>query len=191
MFSVKVSTIAAGIGFVLSFLVSIAAGVRAPELILRPIIFAFVFFIAGSSAYFLIVRFLGELLDPEEGVNVLVGEEYGDHHGVLLHSLSGGEPHDAAHEAPSMGDGTAMPTGGLGNTVPTDDTSTEPSKKQQAFAKLSENFGNDADPKKMASTIQGLLLDDLDFGHRMKRMKRINTNEYEYSFNSCNSMIMC
>jgi hypothetical protein len=67
MFNVKISFIAAGIAFIVSFLLGLMSGASFPALIIRPLIFAVLFFIIAGVIYFLVSHFLPELL--EEGWN--------------------------------------------------------------------------------------------------------------------------
>jgi hypothetical protein len=63
MFNVRISGIAAGLAFILSFLLGIAGGASFPTLLLKPLIFAILFFIIAGLAYFLVSHFLPELMD--------------------------------------------------------------------------------------------------------------------------------
>jgi hypothetical protein len=65
MFDVKISSIAAGLAFIVSFLLGMVSGASFPVLIIRPLIFAVLFFIITAIVYFLVSHFLPELL--EEG----------------------------------------------------------------------------------------------------------------------------
>ena len=65
MFNLKVSGIIAGIAFVLSFLIGLFSKTTMPMIILRPLIFAFVFFVISALIYILIRTFLPELLEDE------------------------------------------------------------------------------------------------------------------------------
>ena len=65
MFNLKVSAIVAGIAFVLSFLIGLFSKTTMPMIILRPIIFAFVFFVISALIYILVRSFLPELLENE------------------------------------------------------------------------------------------------------------------------------
>jgi hypothetical protein len=63
MFDVKISAIAAGIAFVTSFLLGLVSGVSLPALIIRPLVFAVLFFIIAGIVYRLVSHFLPELLE--------------------------------------------------------------------------------------------------------------------------------
>ena len=65
MFNLKVSSIIAGIAFVLSFLIGLFSKTTMPMIILRPLIFAFIFFVISSLIYILVRTFLPELLEDE------------------------------------------------------------------------------------------------------------------------------
>jgi hypothetical protein len=65
MFDVKISAIAAVTAFIISFLLGLVSGASLPALIVRPLIFAVLFFIIAGIVYFLVSHFLPELL--EEG----------------------------------------------------------------------------------------------------------------------------
>jgi hypothetical protein len=62
MFDIKTSAIAAGIAFILSLLIGMLSGASFPILIVRPLIFGALFFVAAALIYNLISRFLPELL---------------------------------------------------------------------------------------------------------------------------------
>jgi hypothetical protein len=63
MFNVRISAIAAGIAFVVSFLLGLLSGASLPFLIIRPLIFGVLFFVIAAVVYFLVSHFLPELLD--------------------------------------------------------------------------------------------------------------------------------
>lgn len=63
MFNIKTSAIIGGGAFILSFLISIISGTTMPVLVIRPLIFAFVFFAISALIPVLVGRFLPELLD--------------------------------------------------------------------------------------------------------------------------------
>jgi hypothetical protein len=63
MFDFRAGGIAAGAAFVISFLISLVSGASFPGLILRPLVFAALFFGIALVVYFLVSRFLPELLD--------------------------------------------------------------------------------------------------------------------------------
>jgi hypothetical protein len=65
MFDVKISAIAAGLAFIISFLLGLLSGASLPALIIRPLIFAVLFFIIAAVVYFLVNHFLPELLDTD------------------------------------------------------------------------------------------------------------------------------
>jgi hypothetical protein len=63
MFDVKISAIVAGIAFIVSFLLGLLSGASPPALIVRPLIFAVLFFLIAAAVYILVSHFLPELLD--------------------------------------------------------------------------------------------------------------------------------
>ncbi|MDR2028309.1 MAG: hypothetical protein LBP93_02085 [Treponema sp.] len=66
MFDPKLSGIAGGLGFVLSFLVGLISGVGFPWILLRALLFGAAFFALAGGAYWLVTRFLPELLEQGE-----------------------------------------------------------------------------------------------------------------------------
>ncbi|GHV73839.1 hypothetical protein AGMMS49940_11410 [Spirochaetia bacterium] len=82
MFNPKISGIAAGAGFILSFLLGIIAGASFPLVLIRAFVFAALFFALVSAGYWAIGRYLPELLDavPEKPtlgarVDISVGDD--------------------------------------------------------------------------------------------------------------------
>jgi hypothetical protein len=71
MFDVKISAIVAGIAFMISLLLGLMSGASFPALIIRPLIFAVLFFLIAAVVYFLVSHFLPELLD--EGLSESLG----------------------------------------------------------------------------------------------------------------------
>jgi hypothetical protein len=67
MFDFKIGGIAAGAAFIISFLISLVSGALMPVLIIRPLVFAALFFGIVWAVYFIIGRFLPELLDGSAG----------------------------------------------------------------------------------------------------------------------------
>jgi hypothetical protein len=63
MFNPKISGVAAGAGFVLSFLLGIVTGAAFPLVLIRALIFAVVFFALSGAGYWAIGMYLPELLD--------------------------------------------------------------------------------------------------------------------------------
>jgi hypothetical protein len=63
MFDFKISGIAAGLAFILSFLVGMVSGASFPALLVRPLIFGVLAFLVASLVYLVISRFLPELMD--------------------------------------------------------------------------------------------------------------------------------
>ena len=63
MFNPKISGIAAGIAFILSFLVGLISGSQFAAVLIRALIFGIVFFLLASVAYWLVTQFIPELLD--------------------------------------------------------------------------------------------------------------------------------
>jgi hypothetical protein len=73
----KLGGIAAGIAFILSLLIGLLSSTRLPTLIVRPLIFAVVFFIIANLIFWLVNRFLPELLvnNVEEPDIVMPGSQ--------------------------------------------------------------------------------------------------------------------
>jgi len=67
MFGFKIGGIAAGVAFIISFLLCLISNVSLSALIIRPLVFAGVFFGAAYAIYFVISHFLPELLDGSAG----------------------------------------------------------------------------------------------------------------------------
>jgi hypothetical protein len=63
MFNLKISGIAGGAGFILSFLLGSIIGASFPLLLIRALIFAVLFFALVSAGYWAIAAYLPELLD--------------------------------------------------------------------------------------------------------------------------------
>ncbi|WP_010260063.1 hypothetical protein [Treponema primitia] len=99
MFNPKVSGIAAGIGFILSFLLGIITGAGFPLLLVRAFVFAAIFFALASAGYGAITMYLPELLDnpgEEGGLGSQVDISIGD---------DGDQNSDISLEAGGFGDG--------------------------------------------------------------------------------------
>ena len=62
MFNIKVSGVSAVLAFIFSFFIGLVSGAAMPLLIMRPIVFALVFFAIAGIVYYLVSRFLPELL---------------------------------------------------------------------------------------------------------------------------------
>ena len=84
MFDFRISGIVAGIAFLLSFLIGLLSKSTMPALIVRPLIFAVLFFILPALIKILVSRFLPELLEdsspeiiPGSRVNITEGDEAG------------------------------------------------------------------------------------------------------------------
>ena len=76
MFNLRISGIVAGAAFVLSFLIGLITCSGMPMLLLRPVIFAFLFFILANAVYFLVNQFLPELTErgsPDEDLTLRPG----------------------------------------------------------------------------------------------------------------------
>jgi hypothetical protein len=91
MFNPKLSGIAAGIGFILSFLLGIITGAGLPLLLIRALIFAALFFTLVSIGYGAISMYLPELLDnsgelPGLGshVDISIGDDGDQDSGITL-----------------------------------------------------------------------------------------------------------
>jgi hypothetical protein len=67
VFNIRVSTFAAGVAFLLSFLAGVISGAVFPVVLLRALIFAVFFFVLAGGIHILIRKFLPELLAGEEG----------------------------------------------------------------------------------------------------------------------------
>jgi hypothetical protein len=67
VFNFKLGGIVAGIAFILSLLIGLLSRTILPTLIIRPLIFAALFFIIANLIYMLINRYLPELLEHDAG----------------------------------------------------------------------------------------------------------------------------
>jgi hypothetical protein len=107
MFDLRISGIAAGAAFILSFLLGLIHKAGFPWLLLRPLMFAVLFFLISAAVYQLISRFLPELLEgggetpdygdespevPGSRVNIMEGEGSGP--APAIASDGGGEEED-------------------------------------------------------------------------------------------------
>ncbi|MDR1059103.1 MAG: hypothetical protein LBL43_06105 [Treponema sp.] len=107
MFDLRISGIAAGAAFILSFLLGLIHKAGLPWLLLRPLIFAVLFFLISAAVYQLVSRFLPELLEgggetpdygdespevPGSRVNIMEGEGSGP--APAIASDEGGEEGD-------------------------------------------------------------------------------------------------
>ena len=72
MFNPRISSIVAAVAFLLSLLIGLISGSSFPTLVIRPVVFAVFFFIFSGLGYFLILRFLPELLESGGGAPELV-----------------------------------------------------------------------------------------------------------------------
>lgn len=72
MFNLRICAVAAGIAFILSFLIGIISGVSMPLLLLRPFLLAAAFFLLTAVIYFLARNFLPELLNMDSHADVPV-----------------------------------------------------------------------------------------------------------------------
>jgi hypothetical protein len=90
--NLKISGIIAGIAFVLSLLIGFISGAGIFVLV-RALIFAAVFFGISEGAYWLILRFLPELLEPPDNgeAGSLVDISIGDDSGESLPEVDAGE----------------------------------------------------------------------------------------------------
>jgi hypothetical protein len=174
--------IAGGGAFALSLLVALVSGVGAPALVLRPLIFGAGFFLFGLGAALLFRKFLAAGLEETGkvggGVDVSVDDD--DAGGLGIGAFGFGEDGQGVEQ------NTAMPyTGneeGIGDSFKPMDFNVlnEPSDaradtfenmprpvdpplagNQTVFARVPEaDSVANADPQKLAGTIQSLLLDD-------------------------------
>jgi hypothetical protein len=178
----KPAIIAGCCAFVLSLLVALVSGVRLPALALRSLIFGVGFFLFGLGAMFLFKRFLGvtgERNAPGSNVDISVDDDNEDDLG--LDNLGFGEDREGLEQNLMAGY-----TGGGGdidgsfkpmdfnvldkNVVGADASAFEepprpvapsPAENQRAYARVPEaDSVANADPKKLAGTIQSLLLDE-------------------------------
>ena len=67
MINFRISGISAAVAFFLSFLIGLVSRAAMPELIVRPLIFALVFFVLSGAIYYLVSHFLPELLSGDNG----------------------------------------------------------------------------------------------------------------------------
>ncbi|MDR2109943.1 MAG: hypothetical protein LBP32_01405 [Spirochaetaceae bacterium] len=65
MFDPRISAAAAGTAFVLSLLLGLTHGARLPWLLIRPLVFALLFFLISTGIYQVVIRFLPELLEED------------------------------------------------------------------------------------------------------------------------------
>jgi hypothetical protein len=172
--------IAGGCAFALSLLIALVSGIGLPALALRPLIFGVGFFLFGSGVSLLFRRFL--ITGPGEtgamGSNVDVSVDDDDEDGLMM-----GGP-DFSQDGEGLEQNTAASYTGDGDDIdgsfkPTDfnilnenaDTDTleemprpvDPpfAENRNVYARVPEaNSVANADPKKLAGTIQSLLLDD-------------------------------
>ncbi|MDR0637668.1 MAG: hypothetical protein LBG27_01985 [Spirochaetaceae bacterium] len=175
----KPAMIAGGCAFTLSLLIALVSRVRFPVLLLRPLIFGAGFFLFGLGATLLFRRFL--VADPKEtgwegNVDVSVGDDDEDGIGGLVFGQNGkGLEQNSAIGYTGDGegiDGSFKPidfnilnenADANANTFeemprPVD---TPSAGNQKVYARVPEADSiAKADPKKLAGTIQSLLLDD-------------------------------
>jgi hypothetical protein len=111
VFDLRVSGIIAGAAFFLSFLIGLVSRARMPSLILRPLIFAILFFAIPILVKFLVGRFLPELLEeyipddtdllPGSRVNIMEADTFsgfpspGSAPVVSSHDFMGARPDDS------------------------------------------------------------------------------------------------
>ena len=65
MFNLRASIFAAVTAFILSLMIGLLSRTAMPQLLVRPVIFAIIFFVAATLIYFLVNRFLPELVPGE------------------------------------------------------------------------------------------------------------------------------
>ena len=113
MFNFKISGIAAAAAFILSFLIGLISHSIMPMLLVRPLIFAAVFFGISAFIHILVSHFLPELLEgsaPGSGPEILSGSQIniveGDSDGTAMDYSSGALSSAAAPGLNLMG---AMP----------------------------------------------------------------------------------
>jgi hypothetical protein len=107
LFNPRLSGIAAGIGFILSFLLGIVTGAGLPLLLIRALIFAVLFFVLASIGYGAVNMYLPELLnhtgeEPGLGsqVDISIGDEGDQDSEISLEAGSVGEGLDEFVENP-------------------------------------------------------------------------------------------
>ena len=96
MLNLRKSGVIAGVAFILSFLISLVSHTSMPMLIIRPVFFGALFFTITGLVYFLVNRFLPELLE-EDGPD----EASGPHLGSRINIVEGGSSQGPG-TAPSM-----------------------------------------------------------------------------------------
>lgn len=78
MFDPKISAVAAGAAFILSFLIGLLSGAGFVFVLVRALIFAAIFFILTSVAYWLITQFIPELMNTSApGAEAAIDEALG------------------------------------------------------------------------------------------------------------------
>jgi hypothetical protein len=134
MFEPRISAAAAGTAFAFSLLLGLVNGVRFPWLLLRPLIFAVLFFLLSTAIYQVLLRVLPELLEGDgetsdygdeslgalgSRINIMEGEgsdpvpamvsDEGENEdeGALgnISDFIGGASNSPAREQPAMGEG--------------------------------------------------------------------------------------
>lgn len=103
MFDPKISAIAAGAAFILSFLIGIISGAGFVYILVRALIFAAVFFVLASLAYWLVTQFIPELMNGENPDT----ERAGDQALGQNVDLSVDDEHDISYRAASGPDAGA------------------------------------------------------------------------------------
>ena len=112
MFNLRVSGIVAGIACILSFLICLFSQTSMPMLLVRPLIFAVVFFIIANFIYFLINHFLPELLD--EGALNGMNEDPGFTPGSRINITEGDSPAFPMDYSQRAGQGDVPENGFMG-----------------------------------------------------------------------------
>ena len=87
MLNLKIGGIFAGIAFILSFILGLAGGTGMPLLIIRPVIFAGLFFVISGLIKLLVSRFLPEILEEDD-----FKEDSGNLPGSRINILEGDFP---------------------------------------------------------------------------------------------------
>jgi hypothetical protein len=121
MFDVKISVIAAGIAFIVSFLLGLLNGASLPFLIIRPLIFGVLFFVIAAIVYFLVSHFLPELLDGELPESIEAGNALSPGSRInITEEEPAGMPFYTTHAAPAaQADNSENGLGDISNLLKT------------------------------------------------------------------------
>jgi len=89
MLNLKIGGIVAGAAFILSLILGFVGGTAMPQLIIRPIIFAVIFFVISGFIKIIVSRFLPEILEDDGGKEGAVNFP-GSHINIMEGDLPGG-----------------------------------------------------------------------------------------------------